>query len=187
MLERINIVPRKPLASKIRRMTALLLVLIGATLASAIAFDRQQAMRQLQHIQNETATVLDLERKAQDLQDDLARANQRLEERRAVLAALETRLQRTALPGKRQHPLMAPVLALIAESVPETVRLDALTLRGDRATVQGATLEYEALPLFIGRLQKDPRFADIVLKQVQQEAATQPPSFNFTLELALAR
>lgn len=185
MEKRVNLVPQKPLAERIKALLPVLLLVLALLLTGFFSLRLMAINQKL----TETATqISQAERQADELrlikeqinghQASVAKNSKELERRQKLVKLL------SRLKGDKRH--FARPLALIARALPATIRCRTISFQGSSGTLTGTALDYDDLTQTVQTLQQQAPFSQVVLAVTDRDNNQELERIQFTMTLALA-
>lgn len=184
MLERINLVPQRALAERIRLATP---PVVGGLLALIIIFlaiNDKLLQRRLKSIDREIAIaqqqsddLLILQVKAGQLKGAVAK------EREAIKNLVGEAAKFTGVEQRKRH--FSPVLAAIIEALPGSVRCEKIRFEKDGGLISGTALLYREPSFFFSKLADNPLFSEVTLQDMDQAADAGKTGYAFTIAFTL--
>jgi len=185
MLERINLVPQRSLAGRIKRVTPF--VLGGVFCLSAVV-----VLVLVQYFDRRIKAV-DQEIKSLRVMDDTLKSQQAVAQQLTgqlkQLGEEEKQLQETvahlAMISEQKHPVSG-LLDAIARILPETVRCERISLGAKGGQISGQATIYRDIPAFVQKLSEIPSLRNVslsVLNLDQKKESDTLLSFSIVFEL----
>lgn len=184
MLARVNLVPQKPLADRLRILVPLLLV-VGVGLVVVLVYFRHQLLTgELERVSQEVETISLLQTKSkaemsalQQLAGELADLRKRQTLIRDEVAKIETlRME------KRGY---SQAIATIAGSLPGTLKCDKISFRQEQGTIEGVAASYRDLPPLVKALRGSPPFKDATLSNVDKVIGNSAEPLSFRIQITI--
>lgn len=185
MLERINLVPQRSLAGRIKRATPFVLGGVFCLSAAVVLIFVRYLDREIK--------VVDQEIQVLRGKDDALKSQQAVVQQLAgnvkQLGEEEGRLQETvghlAMISEQKRPVSG-LLDAIALILPETVRCEKITLGVKGGQISGQATIYRDIPAFVQKLSEIPALRNVslsVLNLDQKKEADTLLSFSIVFEL----
>ncbi len=184
MLERINLVPKQPISTKLRKATPLV---VGAFLIMALLYigiNDRSLQGKIKRLDTEITRIEAQAQAAQMLQAQISAVEGQVKKLKDQHSQLDqTVAMLFAQQGRKKYYSQA--LAGIAEKLPSTVRCDKIIFTQSTGSIQGTALQYRELPEFIRSLNNDKRFAGAVLQDLDRKPEENQVGFHFTINFAV--
>lgn len=184
MIERINLVPQKPLAERVKAALPLvlgslmgLIVLLSAIEYGLVASRIAAADHALTTLTDQKALTDQLQGRTQDLRNRIAGQRQQL-------AALQTAVAGLSIDAPKGRSY-ATALARITSYLPDSVRCTRIAFDGGDGQLTGEAVHYNDLPELVTRLKSDPLFKSAAIKEIDKNTAGTWHQFAFTIQLGL--
>ncbi|MDR9502087.1 MAG: PilN domain-containing protein [Desulfurivibrionaceae bacterium] len=184
MQQRINLVPQKPLAEKVKRLipfifgTLLLFLLVLFFLWGEILNNRLAALNsKIAHIEEQASQATELSSQIAALKKDLLAKEEAINHKTAAVARL------SKIRGQKKK--FSRPLSLIASLLPETIRCRAISFAGAKGSLQGTALDYDDLIRFVGDMQDLPVFKRVSLSVTDRAGDNNQERIQFTILLEL--
>lgn len=178
MLDRINLVPKKPFSEKIKRITPLAVILVLSVISFSIyhrgnLLDRETARLQheLQNMEQELDQYNAL--LAQNVRDR-AEAG-RLSQQNAALKVQIDQMESFHIHKRKFSNLISD----IALATPASIVCNKISFTRATGEITGIAKGYEELPEFIEKLKNSEQINEVTLKAINRESATGKPVFDF--------
>lgn len=180
MLQRINLVPKIPFSAKLRRwlpllLAAALLLTIAAVTLADFRLKRWQAL---------------LSEEISRLEQDAGRSETLTAKVRHLTGQAEALRQQSADAAAQARKLGAPlaeklpfslILAEISQATPPSIRCDKITISRNQGIIHGLAVQYQELPLLVGELRRNPRFAGVTIQDIDRGDERADSPFLFTI------
>lgn len=184
MLARVNLVPQKPLADRLKILVPLLLV-AGVGLVVVLVYLRHRLLTaELTRVSREVETISQLQTRSkaemsalQQLAGELAELRKRQTLMREEVARLEA-----IRTEKRRYSL---ALASIAGCLPGTLKCDKISFRQGSGTIEGVAASYRDLPPMVKRLRDSPPFTDASLSNVDTVVGNAAEPLSFRVQVTI--
>jgi Tfp pilus assembly protein PilN len=184
MLNRINLVPRLPVSTRIRRLTPPLLgVLVAATLLF-FHFENRRLDRSLEGIDRELAEIergIGLTEQLQAEVQALSTRTKALEEQKQLLQVDAGALAEPQVAARR----LSLALLKITEALPPSVKCERIAFTKNTARINGVASQYRDLPQLIKSLKAEPVFRSAQLQDIDRDSEGGRERLLFTIVLAL--
>ena len=184
MLERINLVPKRPLSEQLRVVMPVVLLTILALILLGLYLQNRYLTGRIDRVVKET-TVL---RKNQDKANaDLANLTRlagrldNLQKQEISLLAEVTKIE--AIRSRKANYSRA--VATLATILPDALKCEKIAFQGKKGIIEGLALQHRALPLTLQKLQENPVFVSAFLSDVDTvtEGLSAPLSFRIMVEI----
>lgn len=185
MKQRINLVPQKPLAERIKNLIPIvfsaLLVLIGIIFFSWVQVLNHwlaETNKTIARIEEEANQATALSSQVASLKKNLQNKNRAIDQKTAQIANL------SKIRGQKKkfsHPL-----SLIASLLPDSVRCREITFTGSAGTMQGTALDYDDLIWMLRSMQSLNIFNNVSLSVTDRATNKDQERIEFTIIMQLA-
>ncbi|MBU0482353.1 MAG: hypothetical protein KKG47_14770 [Proteobacteria bacterium] len=184
MLQRINLVPQKPLSETLKVISPLiLLLLMGIVLASVFI--------EIRIIESRIANT---EREKSALQEKQLQANiilaskQRLAEEISTLAEQKDKIagevaKIESIRSRKRYYTRA--LNIISGSLPASVKCNRISFQESLGSVEGVAMKYQDLPVLVKDLADDGFIRHAVLNEVDRMAGKGSDGLNFRITFTM--
>lgn len=184
MLARVNLVPQKPLADRLKILVPLILVVSVALVLALVFFRHRLLTAELDRVSQEVERISHLQTKSkaemsalQQLAGELADLRQRHSLIRAEVAKIEAiRME------KRSY---SKALATIAGSMPGTMKCDKISFRQELGTIEGVAASYRDLPPMVKKLDAAAPFKDASLINVDKVVGNSAEPLSFSIQVTI--
>lgn len=184
MQQRINLVPQRPLAEKVKRLipfifcTLVLFLVVLFFLWGEILNSRLAALNsQIAHIEEQASQATELSSQIAVVKKNLLAKEEALDQKTATVARL------SKIRGQKKK--FSQPLSLIASLLPETIRCRAISFSGAKGTLQGTALDYDDLIRFVRSMQDLPVFKRVSLSVTDRAGDNNQERIQFTILLEL--
>jgi|GEM_PF-1098182 Tfp pilus assembly protein PilN len=185
MLERINLVPQRSLAGRIKRATPFVLgglfcLSAGVVLVFVQYYDRRIKVvdQEIQVLRGKDNALKSQQAVAQQLAGSLKQLGEEEKQLQETVAHL-------AMISEQKQPVSG-LLEAIALILPETVRCEKITLGAKSGQISGQATIYRDIPAFVQKLSEIPSLRNVslsVLNLDQKEEMDTLLSFSIVFEL----
>jgi Tfp pilus assembly protein PilN len=184
ILDRINLVPQKPLAERIKQVIPIIL-LIGLCLAMvAVYMENHLVSAKIDKIDKE---IVKIESDA-TLAAQLKIAKDRLAAEVKLLKQLHSDIKNRVEKIEKIHGTKKPfsaALIAIAKSIPPAVKCSKISFHKNSGEISGTALRYNDLPIIVRRLNRDPRFKKVILRDIDRLARNTRQNIFFSMMFEL--
>ncbi len=184
MQQRLNLVPQKPLAEKVKRLipfifgTLVLFLVVLFFLWVQILNSHLTALNNtIAHIEEQASQATELNDQIADLKKNLLAKEAAIDQKTATVARL------SKISGQKKK--FSQPLSLIASLLPETIRCRAISFAGAEGTLQGTALDYDDLIRFMRNMQDLPVFKRVSLSVTDRAGDNNQERIQFTILLKL--
>ncbi len=184
MQKRVNLIPQQPLADKIKAIIPVVMLTLGLLIVLFFSFRVQglndelvrltKQIDQAEHLAVELRTQKD---KINLNQTRLANRKKEKEQRHALVTTL------AKLKGSKHH--FAQPIAIIAQSLPPTIRCQSLNFTGKSGIMTGTALDYDDLTQVVIILQTQPLFTQVDLTVTDRDNNQELERIAFTITMQL--
>ncbi|MCF6289430.1 MAG: PilN domain-containing protein [Desulfobacterales bacterium] len=180
MIDRINLVPKKPLSSKIKDKIPPVLVLVLAIIALNLYVQDRSLTNRINQAGKDRALL-------QQSTDNYSRSLNRFQAKKAELARLNQQNSLVAarvrrLTGLRhQKKIFSELLAVIAAATPPSIVFRSIRFNGNNGELSGEARGYEDLPGLVERLRNSGKFGEITLKAINRKNQDNEMLFEFNI------
>jgi len=180
MLDRINLVPQKPLAGKIKRKLPLVLGLTLTLIVLAIQGQSHLLSQRINRLQKDIHTLEAAVASHSQIMTRLTIKKTEFTELTNQNSELETRVNR--LEGMQQHKQrFSGLLAAIADALPPSMICRRIAFTRQTGEIAGEARGYEDLPDFVERLKNSGRFAEVSLAAINRTTRDSEMVFEFNI------
>lgn len=189
MLERINLVPRKPMAGKIRSYTPLVLIVLVTVISLAIYMRHNSLKNEIADSRRQLAGMqagLDGYNALKSIINSKKLEAEKLTEVAAKSKSAARRMEVMQF-SKNNFSLL---IEKISKAQPDSVLCRIIRLNGNSCAINGIAKGYNDLPAFIERLKDDILFSQVSLGQVLRKNRDNNEiifEFNITAQVNQAR
>ncbi len=184
MQQRINLVPQKPLAERIKQLipfifsTMLLLILvIFFSWVQILNIRLAETDKTIARIEEQSNQAIALSSKVESLKKNLQSKNQAIDQKSAQIANL------SKIKGQKQK--FSQPLSLIASLLPETIRCRAISFTGKAGELQGTALDYDDLIWMVRSMQSLNIFKRVSLSVTDRASNKDQERIEFTIIMQL--
>lgn len=184
MLARVNLIPQKPFADRLKILVPLLLLVGVALVIILISFRHRLLTAELARSTQEAEALALIQSRAtaemsslQQLATELEKLHKQEGTLRAEVAKIE------ASRGEKKSYSLA--LATIAASLPGSLRCEKITFKRELGIIEGVASSYHDLPPLIEKLRHSPTFKDAYLSGVDKVEGNTAEPLNFRIQVEL--
>ena len=184
MIKRINLVPSKPLAQKIKQVTlpVTFIASIAALIPLALSYlslEKEQAVllakketfqKKIEIIEAEQRRYITLKKEVESLQNKKKNLYQELQ-----------KLSKT----KRQVPPYTELLKALSSTLPDSARITLITVSDGSGTIEGETMKVEDVPSLIERLKKSSYISGMELNELITFSEKNKKIYRFKIQFTL--
>jgi Tfp pilus assembly protein PilN len=185
MQQRINLVPQRPLAERIKALIpiifSLMLLLIGIVFFTWVQFLNSRLAElnsTIVRIEEQSSQAMALSSQIASWKKDIESKNLAIDQKTGQIATL-SRIQ-----GQKKK--FSKPLSLIASLLPDTVRCREISFTGNDGKLQGTALDYDDLIRLVRGLQGLTIFKTVSLSVTDRATTNDQERIQFTLILQLA-
>jgi Tfp pilus assembly protein PilN len=184
MLLRVNLVPQKPTAERIKRILPLILgglvLLLCAFFYLRVGYINSQIIKSQKEIKRveQTAGVTEM------LTSQIAAMESQLAILKEKHTALRESVRKTEGIQAEKNYYSIP-LQDISSSLPTSIKCRKISLKGSNGVIDAVAINHQDIPLFIRNLKDKGRYSRIEFKDVNKETVKGIDRFNFTLILTM--
>jgi Tfp pilus assembly protein PilN len=184
MIERINLVPQRPFAEKVKMALPIVLGTLVAVVLVTAFFEYQILSYKLNKVDKELTTI----KAEKGLADQLQSKTQTLKTTVARLQNHHSELQKSVTEldiTQSKNKYFSRALSAITYALPDTVKCTKIVFENNTGQITGNAVQYSDLPDLVTRLKNNPLFKNAALKNVDKSnnADSYQLSFNIKLEL----
>ena len=184
ILDRINLVPQKSLAERIKQVIPVTL-LVGLCLAMlAVYMENHLITAKIDKINKEIIKIetdATLTAQLKIAKDRLAAEVKLLNQKHSDLKKSVAKIEK--IRG-RKKPFSAALVA-IAKSLPESVKCNKISFHKNSSEISGTALRYNDLPIIVRRLNRDPKFKKVILRDIDRLARNTRQNIFFSMMFEL--
>ncbi|MCK5228410.1 MAG: PilN domain-containing protein [Desulfobulbaceae bacterium] len=183
-LQRINLVPAKPFAERIKRVTPFV---IGAFLVVTTLVVYAQYLfvsRQLARIDTELTEKQGATDRFETLQSQVAVLKAEVARQKQDYAQIKKRVSEIS-SAKTEKNKFSQVLQHITQILPSTVKCNSISIQQTSGKISGSAVKYGDLPDFIRKMKQDPLFANAVLLDIVQDSKNSIGRLSFNIDFKL--
>ncbi len=184
MIERINLVPQKPYAEKVKSALPLILgILVAAVLVTTfleyrvLAYKLHKVDKQMSTFQKDKLLADQLQIQVNSLKTTLSRLGKEESELHKNVAALDI--------TSTNKKYFSRALSTIASTLPDSVKCKKITFENKTGQITGVAVQYGDLPDLVTRLKNNPLFKTAALKNVDKSTGSNKDQLLFTINLEL--
>lgn len=184
MQQRINLVPQKPLAERIKQLipfifsTMLLLILvIFFSWVQILNIRLAETDKTIARIEEQSNQAIALSSQVESLKKNLQSKNQAIDQKTVQIANL--------LKIKGQKQKFSQPLSLIASLLPESIRCRSISFTGDDGVLQGTALDYDDLIWMLRSMQSLNIFKRVSLSVTDRASNKDQERIEFTIIMQL--
>jgi len=184
MLQRINLVPGFSATDHLRRLMPLLLV--GALLLIVVVLSGEYWWRQRQSalLAKEITALETATNQSEELQKSILQLTSQIKSMRNQVDQTTDQANRlTGHISMKQN--FSDILADIGQALPPSLRCEKITINHEGGSIEGLAVHYRELPQLANKLRRNPRFATVMITEIDQsgERADSPFRFFITFQL----
>ena len=186
LFERVNLVPRKPLAEKIRKLVPVVIIVLLTGIGLFFTLQYNMLQRDIRRNRTNIAAIQVGKEQANTLIAMRTALNQeisRLEKQRNQLVESIAKIAEVA-DGKKHYTTL---LRIISDLIPATVICDTFAVNGRNGTITGRAINYKDLPELIIELNSQAIFSEVVLQDIDRTTAEEYSPLNFRILFTLAQ
>lgn len=180
MLERINLVPARPIAAKLKRAAPPVLgALLGVILLfvagkySWLSFQLNSTVKELARLTAKAESAAQFQVQQDLLSKELASLSNQMVQLKSEVARL------TEPRGQRSN--FSTVLSRIATALPGSAKCRAIVLHAGSGEIEGVATEYKDLPDFVAALKKDGLCKQATLHDIDRAKAESGSRFSYKI------
>ncbi len=184
MQQRINLVPQKPLAERIKDLIpflfggmVLLILVIFLSWVQVLNIRQAEMDKAIARIEEQTNQATALGNKIASLKKNLLGKNQAIDQKTVQIANL------SRIRGQKQK--FSQPLSLIASLLPDTIRCRAISFTGSSGELQGTALDYDDLIWLVRSMQGLNIFKAVSLSVTDRATNKDQERIEFTIILQL--
>ena len=180
MVERINLVPKKPLSSKIKDKIPPILILVLAIIALNLYLQDRSLTNRISRTEKDRVLL-------QQSTESYSRSLAQFQAKKAELARLGEQNSLVAarvsrLTGMRhQKRLFSELLAVIAATTPPSIIFRSIRFNNSEGELSGEARGYQELPDFVERLKNSGKFSEITLTAINRKNQGSGTLFEFNI------
>lgn len=184
MLERINLVPKRPLAEKLRTVVPVVIISLLSLIILAVYLQNRYLLSSIDRITGETDILLKNQAEASaDLAKlrGLAGELEVLQKQKQSLAEEVDKIE--SIQGRKRG--YANAINAIATALPDSLKCEKIIFNGRSGVIEGRALNHLDLPLVVEKLAVMPVFTSSSLKDVDTitDVVSAPLSFRILVEM----
>lgn len=186
MRQRINLVPKQALASKIKSIIPFLIGALIVLSCLGVFLQGRQVGKENITLQNKIENLNARKRVLQDQQAQVAQLSsniKNLEDEEKQLRKVVSHLSN--IPKKKQ--IFSELLFGLSEIMPSTIRCERIDLSERGGEIEGKATEYNDLPKFVNQINSLPRFSSASLNVLNQSDRKDMELLAFTIVFQLKR
>ncbi|PLX49035.1 MAG: hypothetical protein C0613_09155 [Desulfobulbaceae bacterium] len=184
MQQRINLIPQKPLADRIKHLIPILFVGMAALLTLFFVVWIQLLNGRLTDLNKQIVHLETQADQATELSSQVARLKKNLQDKDNAIRRKNTDIAGLTKIGAHKKRFSRP-LRHIAALVPDSVRLRSLTFTGNSGEIQGTALDYNDLVDMIHHMQALSVFANVSLTVTDRSTDKDQERIEFTIQMRL--
>lgn len=185
MLARVNLVPQKPPADRLKILVPMLLV-AGIVLVILLVYFRHRLLTgELIRINREVETISLLQDKTKaemSALQQLAGELENLRKRQSLIREEVAKLE--AMKTEKKSYSLA--IETIAGSLPGTLKCGKISFRQDQGIIEGVATRYSDLPPMVKKLRVSPPFKDAYLSNVDKVAGNSAEPLSFRVQVTIS-
>lgn len=184
MLARVNLVPQKPLADRLKILVPLLLV-VGVGLVVVFVYFRHRLLTaELDRVSQEVATISQLQTKTKAEMSTLQQLAVELEDlrKRQTLIREEVAKIEAMRMEKKKYSL---AIETIAGSLPETLKCNKISFRQELGIIEGVATRYRDLPPMVKKLRESPPFKDAYISNIDKVVGNSAEPLSFRIHVTI--
>ena len=185
MIDRINLVPQKPLAEKVKSALPLVLgVLLGLVLALSfleyryVTYQYHKLDKDIAELQNQKGLADKFQSQVQGLTAEIKQLRDKQQQLDKLAASLDF--------DKHKKKSFSRALSTISEYLPDSIKCTKINFDNNIGMISGTAAKYTDLPGLVKSLKDDPFFKDAVLKDVDKISNASWDQFSFNIRLELS-
>jgi Tfp pilus assembly protein PilN len=183
-LERINLVPQKPISEKIKRASPLILGILFVLILIFVASKNYLLSRRIIQVDSELTTIQNQIDQAAQFQVQQQILNRDILKLNEDLAKLQVELGGiTAIQAEKRH--FSQVLTRITQTMSPSMRCDSISFQGANGQIKGVALDYKDLPAFVDELKNDPLFKSAILKDIDRTLDQEQKRLTYSIAFEL--
>lgn len=170
LLQRINLVPQKPLSEKIKQVTPWIASSLLVGVVALIFVQYHLVNSRLTDNEKQLATLKSRHDQTTRLQAEMAVSRRKAEARRRNYNELKARISKLSVPRVEKNRF-SQVLSRITKVIPATVTFDVISFNNKIGMISGIATGPKDLPDFVKNLKKEPVFKDVALLNIARDFA----------------
>jgi Tfp pilus assembly protein PilN len=184
MLERINLVPKKPLSEQLRIVVPAALLTILALILLGLYLQNRYLTARIDAVAKETALLRENQENANADLANLTRLTGQLDglQKQKISLLAEVAKIEAIRSRKANYSRAVNTLAAI---LPDSLKCEKIAFQGKKGIIEGLALRHRALPRTVQKLQENPVFVSAFLSDVDTvaEGPSAPLSFRIMVEI----
>jgi Tfp pilus assembly protein PilN len=184
MLARVNLVPQKPLAERLKILVPLLLTAIIALVLVSVYLHQRLLTTELAQASQEVEKIGLIQARAKAEMGAMQQLAGELETLRKRQSLLREEVEKIEAIRMEKKPYSL-ALATIAGSLPGTLKCDKITFRNGRGMIEGVATNYRDLSSLIGRLREKAPFGNVSLDNVDKVTGNSTEPLHFRMKVTL--
>ena len=184
MIERINLVPQKPLAERVKMALPVVLGSLLALILLVSFIQYRWVASRISRAEAELAAMTSQKNLTDQLQGRTQALRSQIAAQRQQLGALQSTVAGYALESPRSRSY-ATALARITDYLPDSIRCTKISFNGSEGQLSGEAVHYNDLPALVTHLKNDPLFKEAVIKAVDKSSGSDWHQFVFTIQIGL--
>lgn len=184
MQQRINLIPRKPLAEQIKHLIPILFVGMAALLTLIFIVWIQLLNGRLTDLNTRIVELESQANQATELNNQIALLKKNLQDKDNAIRRKNIDIAGLTKIGTHKKRFSRP-LRHMAALVPATVRLRSLTFTGNSGEIEGTALDYNDLVGMIRHMQAQAVFANVSLTVTDRSRDNDQERIEFTIQMRL--
>lgn len=184
MIERINLVPQKPYAEKVKTAIPIILGSLVAIVFVISFLEYQVLAYKLSKIDKELITI----KAEKGLADQLQNKTKSLKATVARLQNHHNKLHKNVSEldfTQSKNKYFSRALSTITYALPDTVKCTKIAFENNTGLITGHAVQYSDLPDLITKLKNNPLFKNAALKNVDKSKRTNTYKLSFNIKLEL--
>lgn len=186
MQQRLNLVPKQALASKIKKIVPLLIGALVVLCCLVVFFKGRQIEKENVALQSQIDNLISRKSVLKDQQVQVAQLSSSIK----AMEGEEKQLRKVVshlsdIPKKKQR--FSELLFGISEMMPSTIRCERIVLNEKGGEIKGKATAYNDLPAFVKQINSLPRFSSASLYVLNQSDRKDMELLAFTIVFQLKR
>lgn len=184
MQKRVNLVPQKPLSEKIKGIIPVLLLSLALLLVIFFVLRVNAINRQLQQV---TARITAAEQQANDmrqLKEKIQATETLLTKSHKEKTSRTKRVTTLSRSQSNKHHFARP-LAFISQTLPSTIRCQAINFHGNHGAMTGTALDYDDLTEVVQTMHNAPLFSQVSLTVTDRDNSQDLERITFTITMTI--
>jgi Tfp pilus assembly protein PilN len=184
MIYRVNLVPQKPFAERIKRVSPFILGGLFLVLCAFFYFRATYLQNQIDHYDHE---IRRLERAAgltDEMTQQITELNVQITGLKEKHAELQNEVEKISGIKAEKNYYTVP-LSHIASSLPDSIKCNKISFKGDLGTIEGVSVKHQDIPDFITNIKAKNYYRNVFFKNVDRQTRDDIDLFYFSLSLEM--